>query len=249
LQEHEIDIERRVGEFWPKFAQAGKDKITLAQLLSHQAGLAALDRKVDIFDYAAVIEALEKQAPNWPPASPHGYHAWTFGFLLDELVRRISGIRIAQHWRATFAEPLGLDVWIGLPESQNHRVATMYGAKIGRQTESKKGQSGSDFYRDVAMSGTFAHKVSNSPRGLSAVSEMNKPEIRGESLVSLGGIGSANSLAKFYAMLANDGRSEPDGRLFFSEETMRWMRTTLTDGMDRTFQIPTAFSAGFMKEA
>ena len=253
LQEHKIDIDQRVGEFWPEFVQAGKDKITLAQLLSHQAGLAALGRDVNILDYAAVIEALEKQKPNWPPGAAHGYHARTFGFLLDELVRRISGMRIAKYWRKTFAEPLGLDIWIGLPESENHRVATMYAAKIGRQTEPKRRQSNasaartSDFYRDAATSGTFAHKVFNSPRGLSAVSEMNKPEIRAQPIVSLGGIGSANSLAKFYAMLANKGRL--DDREFFSEKTIAWMSTTLTDGMDRVFQIPTAFSVGFMKEA
>src|SRR3982751_653555 len=87
LQEHKIDIERRVAEFWPEFAQAGKENITLAQLLSHQAGLAALDRKVEILDYNAVINALEQQEPNWPLGSAHGYHARTFGFLLDELVR------------------------------------------------------------------------------------------------------------------------------------------------------------------
>src|ERR1700724_4503842 len=65
LQEHKIDIEQRVGEFWPEFAQAGKEKVTFAQLLSHQAGLAALDRKVDVLDYAAVVDALAKQEPNW----------------------------------------------------------------------------------------------------------------------------------------------------------------------------------------
>src|ERR1700726_2985774 len=74
LQEHKIDIEQRVGEFWPEFTQAGKEKITLVQLLSHQAGLAALDRKVDVLDYAAVIDALEKQEPNWRPGTGHGYH-------------------------------------------------------------------------------------------------------------------------------------------------------------------------------
>jgi CubicO group peptidase (beta-lactamase class C family) len=243
LQENKIDIERGVGEFWPEFAQAGKEKITLAQLLSHQAGLAALDRKVDILDYAGVIEALEKQEPNWPPGTAHGYHARTFGFLLDELLRRIAGTTVSEYWRTTFAKPLGLDIWIGLPESQNHRVATMYAAKAGKTKVQEK------FYRDAATRGTFAHKVFTSPRGLNAVSEMNNPEIRAHPLVSLGGIGSANSLAKFYAMLASAGRSEPDGQLFFSEQTMRWMTTTLTDAMDRTFQIPTAFSAGFMKEA
>src|SRR2546423_7391113 len=241
LQEHKLDIEQRVGEFWPEFAQAGKEKITLAQLLSHQAGLAALDRKIDILDYENVIDALEKQEPNWPPGSAHGYHARTFGFLLDELVRRISGTRMAEYWRKTFAEPLGLDLWIGLPEKENARVATMYAPKVGKEPEPKQ------FYRDVATRGTFAHKVFTSPYGLNAVSEMNKPEIRAKPIVSLGGISSANSLAKCYAMLANGGQMED--RSFFSEQTMRWMTTGLTDGLDRVFQIPTAFSAGFMKDS
>ncbi len=87
LQEHAIDINQQVAEFWPEFAQAGKEKISLAQLLSHQAGLCALDRRVDVLDYNAVIRALEGQTPWWPPGTAHGYHARTFGFLLDELVR------------------------------------------------------------------------------------------------------------------------------------------------------------------
>jgi len=241
LQEHKIDIDRRVGEFWPEFAQAGKESITLAQLLSHQAGLAALDRKVDVLDYAAVIDALEKQEPNWPPGSAHGYHPRTFGFLLDELVRRISGTTLSDYWRKTFAGPLGLDLWIGLPEKENARVATMYAPKIGKPPEPEQ------FYKDVATRGIFAHKVFTSPSGLNAVSEMNKPEIRAKPFVSFGGIGSANSLAKFYAMLANGGGIED--RQFFSEKTIGWMTTTLTDGIDRVFQIPTAFSAGFMKDS
>ncbi len=241
LQEHKIDIDRRVGEFWPEFAQAGKETITLAQLLSHQAGLAALDSDVEILDYDAVIDALEKQQPNWTPGMAHGYHARTFGFLLDELVRRISGMRIGEYWRRVFSDPLDLDLWIGLPEKENARMATTVPPKAGKIPEPQQ------FYRDVAKSGTFAHKVFTSPRGLNAVSEMNKPENRAESIVSLGGIGNANSLAKFYAMLANKGRMED--RQFFSEETLSWMQTALTDGIDRVFQIPTAFSAGFMKDS
>lgn len=198
LQEHKIDIEQRVGEFWPEFAQAGKEKITIAQLLSHQAGLAALDQKVDILDYPAVIDALEKQERNWPPGTAHGYHARTFGFLIDELVRRISGTTLGEYWRKTFAEPLGLDLWIGLPEKENARVATMYAARAGEAPEPKKGQSGSDqFYRDLTKPGTFARKVFTSPDGLHAVSAMNKPGIRAQPIVSFGGIGSASSLAKF----------------------------------------------------
>ncbi len=117
-------LTRRVAEFWPEFAQAGKDEITLAQLLSHQAGLCALDEAADVTDYPAVITALEKQEPLWPPGTAHGYHARTFGFLLDELVRRIAGITLSEYWRATFADPLDLDIWIGLPDSEQERVAT-----------------------------------------------------------------------------------------------------------------------------
>ena len=237
LQEHKIDIEQRVAEFWPEFAQAGKENITLAQLLSHQAGLCALDRQVDVLDYDAVIHALEAQKPLWPPGTAHGYHARTFGFLLDEIVRRIAGQPLAKDWRETFAEPLQLDIWIGLPKSENSRVATMYAAKASTPAEPKQ------FYVDLATPGTLARKAFTSPHGLHAVSEMNDPAIRAQPIVSFGGIASANSLAKFYAMLANGG--EP----FFSSKTMSWMTTTLTDGIDRVFQIPTAFSAGFMKDA
>src|SRR5204862_1893800 len=99
LQENKTDIGQRVAELWPEFARAGKERITLAQLLSHQAGLAALDRRVDVLDYGAVIRALEEQKPLWPPGTGHGYHARTFGFLLDELVRRIAGKPLTEYWR------------------------------------------------------------------------------------------------------------------------------------------------------
>jgi len=241
LQEHNVGLDRRVAEFWPEFAQAGKDQITLAQLLSHQAGLAAFDLKVDVLDYAAVIAALEKQAPLWRPGTAHGYHARTFGFLLDELVRRIAGKTTGEYWREIFAEPLSLDVWIGLPAGENNRVATIYAAKVGGNA------TPAQFYRDLATPGTLIRKTFSSPSGLHSVSGMNSPAMRALPFVSFGGIGSASSLAKFYAMLANSG--ELDGRRFFTAEAISWMTTTLTSGMDRIFQIPTAFSAGFMKDA
>ena len=241
LQKHEIDITQRVAEFWPEFAQAGKEKITLAELLSHQGGLCALDRRVDVLDCGAVIRALEEQAPLWPPGTAHGYHARTFGFLLDELVRRIAGKRLAEYWREVFGQPLKLDLWIGLPEKENPRVATMYAAKAGKPPEPRK------FYVDLTTPGTLARKTFTSPYGLHAVSAMNNISVRAEPIVSFGGIGSAAALAKFYSMLANGG--DLDGQHFFSRETLRWMTTTLADGIDRVFQIPNAFSAGFMKNA
>lgn len=240
LQEQQIGLGRRVAELWPEYAQGGKSEITLAQLLSHQAGLAAFDHRVEVTNYAAVIEALERQAPLWPPGTAHGYHARTFGFLLDELVRRLAGATLSDYWRSHFADPLALDIWIGLPEAENHRAATIYAAKAG------KAPSPARFYADLATPGTLARKTFTSPTGLHAVSGMNAPAARTLPLVSFGGIGSANSLAKFYAMLANGG--ELDGRRFFTTATISLMSTTLTAGEDRVFQIPTAFSAGFMKD-
>ncbi len=239
LQEHKINLDRRVAEFWPEFSQAGKEKITLAQLLSHQAGLCALDRRVDVLDYDAVIRALEAQKPLWPPDTAHGYHARTFGFLLDELVRRIAGKPLCEYWQENFARPLNLDFWIGLPKEENSRVATMYAARTGKPPE--------QFYADLVRPGTLARKTFTSPYGLNAISQMNSVEIRQQPIVSFGGIGSASALAKFYSMLANGGKA--NGRTFFSGETLERMKTTLSDGVDRVFQIPTAFSAGFMKDA
>jgi len=240
LQEHRIDLGKSVAEFWPEFAQSGKEKITLAQLLSHQAGLCALDQRVELRDYNAVIQALESQKPLWPPGSAHGYHARTFGFLLDELVRRITGKTLSEYWRRAFAEPLGLDLWIGLPEKENSRVATIYAAKSGNPPEPKQ------FYVDLVTPGTLARKTFTSPYGLHSISGMNAPAVRAEPIVSFGGIGSASALAKFYSMLASGGKLS--GQTFFSSETMAWMTTMLVDGPDRVFQIPTAFSSGFMKD-
>jgi CubicO group peptidase (beta-lactamase class C family) len=249
LQQQKIELNRPVAEFWPEFGQAGKDKITLGQLLSHQAGLCALDQRVDVVDYDGVIRALEAQAPLWPPGTGHGYHARTFGFLLDELMRRITGKTLSDYWQENFARPLALDFWIGLPEEQNSRVATIYAAKTPNAfgAEPKNRQSGSDFYRDLVTPGTLTRKTFTSPYGLNVISKMNDPHIRAQPIVSFGGIGSASALAKFYSMLANGG--ELDGQTFFRAKTIEWMTTTLSGGIDRVFQIPTAFSAGFMKDS
>jgi CubicO group peptidase (beta-lactamase class C family) len=241
LQETGIELSRKVADLWPEFGQNNKSDITIGTLMSHRAGLCAIDKPVDILDYAAVMAALEQQTPLWEPATAHGYHARTFGFLIDELHRRITGSSIAEYWRKTFAEPLDLDFWIGLPNELNPRVATMYPAKAGSVAEPMQ------FYRDLATPGTLQRKVFTSPHGLNSVSAMNKPEIRAIPIVSLGGIGTATALAKFYALLANDGVM--DGRRFFASQTIRRMTERRADGPDLVFEIPTAFSAGFMMDS
>jgi CubicO group peptidase (beta-lactamase class C family) len=148
---------------------------------------------------------------------------------------------VADYWRAVFAEPLQLDIWIGLPHEQNFRVATIYAARAGKSPEPAA------FYRDLTKPGTMAHRTFTSPRGLHSISGMNNPAIRAQPVVSFGGIGSGHALAKFYAVLANGGKM--DGQTFFTERTLQWMAQTLTDGPDQVFGIPTAFSAGFMKDS
>ncbi len=254
LQENRIKIGRRVAEFWPEFEQNGKKDITIVQLISHSAGLCALDQNADVTDDPAVIRALEKQAPLWKPGTAHGYHARTFGFLIDELTRRIAGIPISKYWRKVFAEPLSLDFWIGLPDELNSRCATMYPAKVGAPLETKDHPSGgrlvvtnSEFYKDLVTPGTLQQRTFTSPYGLNAVRDMNKPENRAREFVSFGGIGSASAVGKFYAMLANQG--EIGGRKFFTNDSITLMMTTNADGVDRVFEMPTAFSAGVMKDS
>jgi CubicO group peptidase (beta-lactamase class C family) len=147
---------------------------------------------------------------------------------------------LSDYWQENFARPLNLDFCIGLPKKENLRVATMYAAKSGKPPEPKQ------FYADLVTPGTLARKTFTSPYGLHVISKMNDPAIRGHPIVSFGGIGSASALAKFYSLLANGGKF--DGQTLFSEKALAWMTTTLGEGMDRVFQIPTAFSAGFMKD-
>jgi CubicO group peptidase (beta-lactamase class C family) len=241
LQERTIALERRVAEFWPGFGQSGKERVTLGELLSHQAGLSALDEPPAILDYDAVVAALEKQKPLWPPGTAHGYHARTFGFLIDECVRRIAGKPIADYWRETFAKPMNLDIWIGLPEPELHRTATIYAAKAGGD------RSPPEFYRQLVTPGTLVKKTFTSPAGLHSIAAMNTKENRALQIVSFSGIGSASSLAKFYGMLANNGQME--GHRYFKTGTIRQMTTPLASGIDCVLQIPTAFSAGFMKDS
>jgi CubicO group peptidase (beta-lactamase class C family) len=125
-QRGELDLDAPVAEYWPEFAAAGKEQIPVRWLLSHQAGLPVVDGPLTFEEACAwhpVIRALEAQTPEWPPGTEHAYHAVTFGFLVGELVRRITGKSIGAFFADEIAAPLGLRAWIGLPEAQEDRVA------------------------------------------------------------------------------------------------------------------------------
>lgn len=240
LDRSDLGLDDKVARVWPEFARAGKGQITFAQVLSHQAGLPLLDRKASIFDHAAVVVAIEEQEPCWEPGSRHGYHPRLFGFLLDEIMLRLTGARIGEYFHREFADPLGLDVWIGLPEAEHDRVATLY---PGRMSD-PEGEE--DFYRAFADPQSLTRRAFGSPAGLPAVSGMNAPEAWHAGWPALGGVGSARGLAKFYAMLAGGGIWE--GKRYFTEKVLQAMSATMVSGTDAVFCMPSAFSAGFMKD-
>ena len=230
-----------VSVFWPEFKQSGKERVTVAQALSHQAGLAALDRPAQTLDHAAVAAALAAQVPNWPLGQGHGYHARTFGSLLDEILRRVDGtpgMTLGKYWNTYFAVPLGLDFWIGLPREKLDAVSPIYPPDKNAPPRSPL------FYKALHTKGTLTERAFQSPRGLLGPTTMNTPEARMAALPAFGGIGTAHALGKFYAMLANGGALE-GMRLF---ESIAPMTTTLADGPDHVLLRPTAFSAGFMHD-
>jgi len=239
LQEARVGLQTRVAEVWPEFSQGGKERITIAEVLSHRAGLSALSQPVSVMDYDAVVTALAAEAPHWPAGERHGYHPRTFGFLLDEIVRRVADTTLREYWCAQFADPLGLDLWIGVPPEMVARVAPVFPAR----TMPPKGD---EFYTAFLTAGSFTAQSFVSPRGLHSAAALNKPEALTSSFPAFGGVGTARSLARFYAMLASGG--ELDGRNFFTPETMAQMTTTLTQGHDRVLLLETAFSAGFMRD-
>ena len=232
------DLSACVVDFWPEFAQNGKERITVGEVVSHRAGLAALtDKTAGMLDHAAVVRAVEVQAPLWENRDEHGYGPRTYGFIADEIIRRLSGKPLGEYWREEFAEPLALDLWIGLPGEQHSRIAQMLAPRAA---------PGDDFSRALAEPGSLPNQAFSTPAGLLSPSAMNSRTLRSASLPSLGGIGSASSLAKFYAMLAVGG--EWEGRQYFSPRALKWTTTPLTQGPDKTLCTETAFSAGFMMD-
>ncbi len=243
MQEAGADLQTRVADFWPEFSQSGKGLLTLGHVLSHSAGLCTLDDdSANILHRDSVVRAIEKQAPLLTVEAGPAYGPRVFGFILDEILRRLSGGEaLADYWRRVFAEPLGIDLWIGLPENQNDRVATILPPRAG-----KPAAGGELFARAFIDPGSLTRRAFSNLRGIPWISAMNAPEIRAVSLPSMGGIASAQALATFYAMLASGGTWA--GRTYFKKKTMEWMSTRLAQGFDPVLQCELSFSAGFMMD-
>jgi CubicO group peptidase (beta-lactamase class C family) len=234
---HGIHLDRKVADLWPEYGEGGKADTTLLQILTHQAGQPALrDPAISILDHEAVVAQLARQQPLWRPGDAHGYHARTYGFLLDELVRRITqGTPLGTYFQKIFAEPFGLDLWIGIPDSVASRVAPILAPRKAREQNVEDA-----FYDALAQPDSLTRKAFLTPAGLHTPSMMNDPNVRRHSLPSLGGIGTAESLARFYALLCSD-------QLFPSQKVDQIGRVQCA-GPDQVLRVNTAFGIGFMKD-
>lgn len=238
LDKNGVSTEARVGDIWPEFAANGKEAIRISEVMSHRAGLSALSAPgLRMLEAEVVVNAIERQAPQFEVGFPHAYSPRVYGFIVDEILRRITGERLGDYWRKYLADPAEIDFWIGLPEGEHSRVAQMV-APRAQAAENKI--SDDPFLEAISDSKSLAYASFISPGGLPGASSMNTPRARAASLPSLGGIGSASALAKFYSLLAM-GESE-----YFSHDVLKKMWTPLSSGPDGTLRHPTAFSCGFM---
>jgi CubicO group peptidase (beta-lactamase class C family) len=228
-----LDESTPVGEVWPKFPLP---RATFAQMLSHQCGLAALDADVSVWDHDAVVFACENQRPRWIPGEGHGYHPRTFGFLLDDCTRRLVGMPLGEWWRREIADPLEIDVWIGLPNTEWPRVARLY---PGRAEPSDHVDA---FYEQFNSDSSLTKQAFGSPRGLHSVHEMNDPKAWGAGFPAMGGVASARGLAKFYQATIGALPS------VLSESVRRALATPQSQADDMVLHRITAFTCGCQRD-
>jgi CubicO group peptidase (beta-lactamase class C family) len=237
----QLDFDAAVAEYWPEFAANGKEGITVAMVVSHQAGLPVWQEPLPdgaLYDWDFATSRLAAEAPIWEPGTAQGYHGLTIGWMVGELVRRIDGRSIGHFFQEEIARPLAADAWIGLPVTEHHRVATLYMADANLESPFfRKMQSEPDWFgRKLACNdgGDIRADAVNSPRRWS----MEHP--------SAGGIASSRGIARVYSPLSLDGSI--DGVRLVGAHLLPAMRTVraATD-RDLILQLPTTFTLGFSK--
>jgi CubicO group peptidase (beta-lactamase class C family) len=229
-----LDVDAPVAAYWPEFGCNGKEQITPRQVLSHQAGLAAVDGDLtlaQVLAWTPVVEAIAAQAPNWAPGTAHGYHARSFGWILGELVRRITGDTLGQYLAREIAAPLGLRFWIGLPSGELHHCATLVPP-----------EGGSDAVAALLGADSLTARVMSGPSGLFGYNEMwNSEEVLRAEMPSSNGVGDARSLARFYAALAG----EVDGVRLLGPGQLAKACEQQVCGPDKVIFRETCFGLGF----
>ncbi|HYN94942.1 MAG TPA: serine hydrolase domain-containing protein [Pilimelia sp.] len=227
----ELDLQSPVARYWPEFRAAGKGAVTVAQLMSHSAGLCGWREPMtgqDLYDWEKATALLAAQEPFWAPGTASGYHAMTYGYLVGEVVRRITGRSLGTVFREEIAAPLGADFHIGLPSSEDGRVAEL----IPPPGPPPMGGDGdTELRRNVAGNPELAVAVTRTR------------EWRGAEIPAVGGIGHARAVAEIHAILANGGVAK--GRRFLSEAGCRRALEPQIEGVDLILGVPMRFGLGF----
>ncbi len=226
-----LSYDRTVAGIWPEFAAAGKERLTVGEMLSHQGGLCGLAGPMtpaDWFDWHGVCAKLAAMVPLWPPGSASGYHPVTFGYLAGEVFRRIDGRTLGVALAEDIARPLDLDLWIGLPDAEHGRVADVRRPPampdLGPITEAKR----------LAFLTKWA-----SPGGVSP------EQWRRAEIPSANGHATAAALARMMAILAGDG--ELDGRRILQPGVAALAARQRIAGRDLVLPYEMSWAAGFIR--
>jgi CubicO group peptidase (beta-lactamase class C family) len=239
-----IDYDEKVVTYWPEFAAHGKGGATVAQLLSHQCGLIAPDSQVtlaDALDWKTITAMLADTKPDWPIGSGHGYHALTFGWLAGELIRRTDGRSPGQFLADEIAGPLGVDLWIGLPEEQESRVSPILGRPLNEDNPDPVIKAMLEMFLGPETRGGRALFLN----GAFLVDDaFNRRDVHAAEIPAANGIGTAAALAKVYAATM----TSVDGIRLLNDDIRDRARTTITPlgEPDLCLVMPTTFGMGFM---
>lgn len=238
----------RVVQHWPEFAEHGKDTATIAQLLSHQCGLYTVDGDITLaeaLDWSTVTARLAATKPRWPIGSTHGYHALTYGWLAGELIRRVDPAHrsVGTFVRDEIVEPLGAELWIGLPQDKEPRVSPVIGSL----------NAGADDIADPAIKAMMEQFMGpNSPGGqalslngaFSVDGAFNRRDVHAAEIPAANAITNARSLARIYSATLGS----VDGVRLLDAATVDTARATVTPAgePDACLIMPTTFGMGFM---
>ncbi|MFJ8634126.1 serine hydrolase domain-containing protein [Streptomyces sp. NPDC093568] len=237
-----LDLDAPVGEYWPEFKAQGKERLLVRHVLNHRAGLPVLDRPLtpeEALDPRRGPAAVAAQTPAWEPGTDHGYHALTYGWLLDELVRRVTGRWVGEWLAAEVTGPLGADLWLGLPEAETGRVGRtgrVEGPEPTGALRARPRRSVTESYQDPD---------SLTRRAFAAITpfpDQNDPAYRAAALPSTNGIATADGLARVYAGLIG----EVDGVRLLDPATVELARAEESSGPDRVLVVNTRFGLGYM---
>ncbi|MFD0367852.1 serine hydrolase domain-containing protein [Streptomyces sp. NPDC127114] len=244
-QRGQLDLDAPVATYWPEFKAAGKERVTVRQLLAHRAGVPVLDRPLTLaeaVDLDTAMSAIAAQAPAWEPGTAHGYHAHTFSWLLSGLVHRVTGRTIGRWVAEEIARPLGLDLWIGLPDDESRRVG-----RLGPVEEIEPPDSPALRLRPKpSVVAAYQDPRSLTRRAFGVIEpkpDENDPVYRAAELPGSAGVATARALARFYA--ATLGPVDGGPRLF-APATLTLARTEESAGPDQVLVVGTRFGLGHM---